>query len=149
MFPFSITHKIDKRINNNKVYMNALKGKIQGYELKVVKRNVYELVLNEKSLFSNPMFEIYTEIEYKSDNIKIISYNSWGIVMATAASIAIFIPCLISILKGYETESWILFIIPIVWMIIPPIYLFNYLFRISIIKEIIRKIEEVNDLFHL
>lgn len=145
MFPFSIVHKLEKKIPDNKVYISALNRNLKGYELKFVKRNTYELRKIEKKLFSQPMLEVTTEIEYSSENIKIISTNSWGIGLAAVFSFSVISSIFISISKGDEPEYGTLALIPIFWLILPSLLFFNYLFRISIIKEIKRRIHKENN----
>ena len=66
MFPFSIVQKISKSGQDNKAFIHALKGNLDGYYLKFSSRNKYELTLYHKPFLINPVFEVHTELEYPS-----------------------------------------------------------------------------------
>ncbi len=144
MFPFSIVHKIDKVEKTNQAYIQALKGNLGGYYLKFMKRGSYELTLyNEPDLY-NPVFQVTTEVEYSAQELRIIITNPWGTGLAAIMTLLILAPTLISYLKDGEFNYEPLFAIPLIWLVIPGLLFFNYIFIISVIKEIKKRIEKVN-----
>ncbi len=119
MFPFSIVQKISKSGQNNKAFIQALKGNLGGYYLKFMSRDIYELTLYHKPFLINPVFEVHTELEYHTKEIRIITTNPWGAGAAAFMTLTILVPGIISFLKGQEFDFEPLLLIPIIWVVIP------------------------------
>ncbi len=148
MFPFSIVQKISTSGQNNKAFIQVLKGNLGGYYLKFTSRNTYELTLYHEPFLINPVFKVHTELEYHTKEIRIITTNPWGTGASAFMTLTILVPGIISFLKGQEFDFEPLLLIPIIWVVIPGLLFFNYLFRIPVIKEMKNRIDREKQKLH-
>ena len=125
-----------------------MRGNLGGYYLKFTGRNIYELTLYHEPFLFNPVFEVHTELEYHTKEVRIITTNPWGTGVSAIMTLTILVPTIISFLKGQEFDFEPLLLIPIIWVVIPSLLFFNYLFRIPVIKEIKNRIDREKQKLH-
>ena len=143
MFPFSIKYKFPTKFEGDTHYKKVIVGKIDGREVKWVKRNTYEIVSKGFLGIRNPQGNEYS-ISFKNNQVTIIASNAYLTAMGALAAIVIIGNLLFSYYENEEVEYGALFLIPIALTFFYFFLVFRFIIIWPTIKKIRRKIEEID-----
>jgi len=141
MYPFSIIRKIEIDPNRKTDYEKAIMGNLSGRTIKKTKPN--EFVIEKKKHFNLSIYDNNVELKFQDNELIIKATNEWSIALSIIGSIIMIIQVIVEFITKGKFKIEPLLFIPVIWIFLSTILLYNYLFIISTIRDIKTRIDDI------